>query len=148
MSVAGENETPKGQMAEAYVQKHRIPELFENMTAALIHAQPENAKKFMLHYLETLKKYKDERGDYPAMFTDSNISSVFGLLDVTNKGYITLDQYRAALKTLGVKKYNAAPEGSDKDQISLDTFLTEAETAPLTSVMGSHPFSKIETFPQ
>eukprot|EP00116_Pleurobrachia_bachei_P005540 sb/3465802/ len=31
---------PKKQMAEAYVQKHRIPELFENMTAALIHTQP------------------------------------------------------------------------------------------------------------
>lgn len=51
----------------------------------------------MIHYLETLKKYRDERGDYPAMFTDANISSVFGMLDVTNKGYITLDQYRAGL---------------------------------------------------
>ena len=40
MSVAIDNDNPKSQMAEAYVQKHRIPELFENMTAALIHAQP------------------------------------------------------------------------------------------------------------
>ena len=31
---------PKNQLAEQYVQKHRIPELFENMTAALIHTQP------------------------------------------------------------------------------------------------------------
>lgn len=38
MSAAVAN--PKSQMAEAYVQKHRIPELFENMTAALIHTQP------------------------------------------------------------------------------------------------------------
>jgi len=127
MSVAIDNDNPKSQMAEAYVQKHRIPELFENMTAALIHAQPENAKKFMINYLETLKKYRDESGDYPAMFTDANVSSVFGMLDVTNKGYITLDQYRAALKTLGVKKCNARPDGSDKDQISLETFLIEAK---------------------
>jgi hypothetical protein len=38
MSATAPN--PKSQMAEAYVQKHRIPELFENMTAALIHSQP------------------------------------------------------------------------------------------------------------
>ena len=40
---------PKSQMAEAYVQKHRIPELFENMTAALIHSQPGKIKiRFLL----------------------------------------------------------------------------------------------------
>jgi len=125
MSVASNN--PKSQMAEAYVMKHRIPELFENMTAALIHTQPENAKKFMIKYLETLKLYREEKGDYPAMFTDANIASVFGMLDVTNNGYISMEQYRSALKTLGVKKYNARPDGCEKDQISLNTFLTEAK---------------------
>ena len=32
----------------------------------------------------------------------------------------------SALKTLGVKKYNARPDGCEKDQISLKTFITEA----------------------
>ena len=105
---------PKKQMAEAYVQKHRIPELFENMTAALIHTQPglslhnprvwtlkswnipsDNAKKFMIKYLETLKQFRDEKGDYPSMFTDANITAVFGMLDVTNKGFISMEQYRS-----------------------------------------------------
>ena len=40
MTTAAVPTNPKSQMAEAYVQKHRIPELFENMTAALIHSQP------------------------------------------------------------------------------------------------------------
>ena len=121
-------DNPKRQMAEAYVQKHRIPELFQNMTAALVHTQPENAKKFMIKYLETLRKFRDEKGDYEAMFVEANITSVFGMLDVTNKGFISLDQYRSALKTLGVKKYNARPEGCENNQISLQTFMMEAKT--------------------
>ena len=92
---AATSPNPKSQLAEAYVQKHRIPELFENMTAAIIHTQPENAKKFMIKYLENLKMYREEKGDYPAMFTDANITSVFGMLDVTNNGYISMEQYRS-----------------------------------------------------
>ena len=48
-----------------------------------------------MKYLETLKCYRDEKGDYPAMFTDANISAVFGMLDVTNKGFISMEQYRS-----------------------------------------------------
>ena len=57
----------------------------------------ENAKKFMIKYLETLKEYRDEKGDYPAMFTDANMTAVFGMLDVTNKGYISMEQYRSGM---------------------------------------------------
>lgn len=55
----------------------------------------ENTKKFMIKYLETLKQYRDEKGDYPAMFTDANIAAVFGMLDVTHKGFISMEQYRS-----------------------------------------------------
>ena len=51
----------------------------------------------MIKYLETLKEYRDEKGDYPAMFTDANMTAVFGMLDVTNKGYISMEQYRSGM---------------------------------------------------
>ena len=49
----------------------------------------------MIKYLETLKEFRDEKGSYPAMFTDANMTAVFGMLDVTNKGYISMEQYRS-----------------------------------------------------
>ena len=49
----------------------------------------------MIKYLETLKDYRNVKGDYPAMFTDANIAAVFSMLDATNKGYISMEQYRS-----------------------------------------------------
>lgn len=32
--------------------------------------------------------------NYPCIFDDSNVRSLFGMLDVTGKGYITYEQYK------------------------------------------------------
>ena len=50
-------------------------------------------KKFMISTLERLQKSKSTKRDYPCLFDDSNIQSVYGMLDPTNRGYITLKQY-------------------------------------------------------
>lgn len=47
----------------------------------------------MIETLERLDKSQATKRDYPCLFDDSNIQSIYGMLDPTNRGYITLKQY-------------------------------------------------------
>ena len=53
----------------------------------------------MKQYLEKLKDARTVKRNYPCIFDDSNIKSLFGMLDVTGKGFITYEQYKQGLKT-------------------------------------------------
>lgn len=48
----------------------------------------------MVDVLEKLRKSRATHFDYPCMFDDANIQSIFGMLDPTNQGYISIPQYR------------------------------------------------------
>ena len=50
-------------------------------------------KAFLIEQLEELKKAKGTKRDFPCLFDDTNIQSVFGMLDPTGKGYISHQQY-------------------------------------------------------
>ena len=51
------------------------------------------------------------------------------MLDVQNRGYISLDQYSHAMFNIGVKEYNHYPIGGEVNKISCDTFLRESKRA-------------------
>ncbi|XP_068700906.1 EF-hand calcium-binding domain-containing protein 10-like [Montipora capricornis] len=112
--------------AQDYLTKHKILELFENLTAQLIYERPDDPKAYMKQYLEKLKDARTVRRNYPCIFDDSNVKSLFGMLDVTGKGFITYEQYKQGLATLGVKNFNRDPPGGDMDRISAEVFLKEA----------------------
>lgn len=119
--------------AQEYLKKHRIMELFENLTAQLIYERPgeyfkkrrivfscclnvyktdkikwkslhvslpvlvcstEDPKAYMKQFLEKLKDARTVQRNYPCIFDDSNVRSLFGMLDVTGKGFITYEQYK------------------------------------------------------
>ncbi|XP_020603105.1 EF-hand calcium-binding domain-containing protein 10-like [Orbicella faveolata] len=112
--------------AQEYLKKHKIMELFENLTAQLIYERPEDPKAYMKQFLEKLKDARTVQRNYPCIFDDSNVRSLFGMLDVTGKGFITYEQYKQGLETLGVKKFDRDPPGGDVDRISAEVFLKEA----------------------
>ncbi|CAH3038970.1 unnamed protein product [Porites lobata] len=112
--------------AQEYLKKHKIMELFENLTAQLIYERPEDPKAYMKQFLEKLKDARTVQRNYPCIFDDSNVRSLFGMLDVTGKGFITYEQYKQGLETLGIKKYDNDPPGGDMDRISSESFLKEA----------------------
>ncbi|CAL1527013.1 unnamed protein product [Lymnaea stagnalis] len=128
MADVHEKRSSKLRSSEAndYLLKHRITDLFNNMTAQLIYARPDKPKAFLIETLEQLKKSRSTKTQYPCLFDESNIRSVFGMLDPTGRGYITLKQYKEAMITLGARDFEANPMGSENDKINLDTFLREA----------------------
>ncbi|CAB4008623.1 EF-hand calcium-binding domain-containing 10-like [Paramuricea clavata] len=83
-----------------------------------------------------LKKLMDSRAiemNHPCLFDDTNIRSLFGILDISNHGYINYEQYKRALENLGIKDINRNPPGADLDEITLEVFLKEARVGLSTS---------------
>ncbi|XP_005099762.1 EF-hand calcium-binding domain-containing protein 10 [Aplysia californica] len=117
----------RSEEATEYLDKHRVLELFNNLTSQLIYSRPDDPKAFLIESLEKLQKSRTSKLNYPCLFDESNISSVFGMLDPTGRGYVTVKQYQEAMITLGAKDYDENPHGSDIDRITIDIFLREAK---------------------
>ena len=60
-------------------------------------SQTDEPRQFLIEMLEKLKKARTTRLDYPCLFDDTNVQSVFGMLDPTGRGFITLQQYKEGI---------------------------------------------------
>ncbi|KAI8840426.1 hypothetical protein BJ741DRAFT_52523 [Chytriomyces cf. hyalinus JEL632] len=111
--------------ADAYLRKHNIPAIMEQIMTGLIHSRPEDPKKFIVKKLEDARNAK-ARNQSMLVFSRENLVALHRIFDVTGKGHITLDQYKAAMQDLGATNYNASPNGHEKERIYLDDFVDNA----------------------
>ncbi|CAF2973461.1 unnamed protein product [Rotaria sp. Silwood2] len=118
---------PIEETATDYLKIHHIPELFHNLSASLVYNKPDDPKAFMIDYLEQLKKARATGLAFPALVQDTDLTSVFRMLDPVGLGYIAYSQYASTMEALGITKYNTAPTGKEKDRISSETFCQEAK---------------------
>lgn len=127
--------------AAEYIKDHRIQELFEQLTTALVYNRPADPRTFIKEHLEQLKKNKDdpEKHNAPSLFDETNLASVFGMLDIPGKGHITHAQYTEAMKCISITQYNHSPAGAEMNRISRATFLREAK-AGLTLAIQTYSF--------
>ncbi|XP_078077330.1 EF-hand calcium-binding domain-containing protein 10 [Mustelus asterias] len=121
-------QSPLEREAAEYLTEHQILELLDNLTSTLLYERPAKPVEFLIDQLEKLKVARQTKKDYPCLFDESNLDTVFGILDTTKQGYITLRQYREALKTLGIRDFVMDPLGAREDKITLATFKNEAKT--------------------
>ena len=109
--------------------KHKIPELFEVLTASLVYNHPEEPKAFIKTYLKQLQESKKDGNNIrkqPTFFDESNVVSIFGMLDVNRRGHVSKEQYLQAMETLGITDYNKNPVGGETNKIVEETFVREA----------------------
>lgn len=132
----GENKNPNPvhqheTEAAEYLEEHKILKFFENLTAALVYERPEDPKAFAREFIEKLQKAKTDPdvAEPPCLVDDSNLESIFEMLDIAKKGYITLVQYTKAMENLGVVDFNTKPAGGGFNRINKDTFLKNANAA-------------------
>ncbi|XP_010862767.1 EF-hand calcium-binding domain-containing protein 10 [Esox lucius] len=118
--------TPREQEAADFLRKHKIIELMDNLTSMLLFHRPGRPREFLITQLEQLRLSKMRSLGCPSLFNDTNLDAVFGILDPIKQGHITYVQYKEALTTLGIEKFNECPEGMEKDKISQETFRREA----------------------
>ena len=114
-----------------YLKEHKVLELFENLTAALVYNKPKDPKSFMREYIQQLQRARSDpdETDPPSLVDESNIRSVFGMLDIAKKGYISHQQYVHAMENLGVTQYNQNPVGAEMNKISQETLVLETKAA-------------------
>ncbi|XP_027694523.1 EF-hand calcium-binding domain-containing protein 10 isoform X1 [Vombatus ursinus] len=104
-----------------YLEKHRVLDLLVNLTSSLIFYQPEKPRDFLLNMLARIKIAKITAVDFPCLMDDSNLVSMFEIMDPTNQGFITPVQYREALKNLGLLDPDEVID-EDKEVITRDDF--------------------------
>ncbi|KAM9497020.1 EF-hand calcium-binding domain-containing protein 10 [Clarias gariepinus] len=119
--------TPREQEAAKYLENHKILELMNNLTNMLFYYRPEHPQEFLISQLEQMQASKLQAVGSPCLFDDSNLDAVCSILDPTNQGFISYNQYREAMKTLGIQDFNECPRGLENDRISHDIFKREAK---------------------
>ena len=126
--VSDKDNTPFHEEATSYLKIHKIPELFEHLTASLVYYRPENPQQFIAEHLKKLQDCQDssETSNPPSLFDESNLISIFGMLDISGRGHISLEQYKEAMLSLGIEKYNENPAGGELNKIGRETFIREA----------------------
>lgn len=117
--------------ASEYLTKHRILEFFENLTSALVYEKPDDPRVFAKQFIEKIQTSQKDPDitELPIFIDETNLESIFSMLDITKTGYITRQQYLHAMTSMGLKKFNKSPSGGDFNKISLKTFLREGKAA-------------------
>ncbi|WIA39629.1 hypothetical protein OEZ86_005708 [Tetradesmus obliquus] len=96
-------EDPKAKTQE-YLEQHKLAELMEGLLAELVYIKPANPKQYIVMQLEKVKV----AGTRP-LLNKQDLETMFGMFDVTNRGAVTEQQARNALKTvLGSRAPTAA----------------------------------------
>ena len=115
--------------AAAYLKEHKIVELFEQLASSIIYEKPSDPKEYIKSYLKQLQGSRNNSDliTPPSLFDETNLISIFGMLDISHSGYIDRVQYLQVMETLGIKKFNENPAGAELNKITRDTFLREAK---------------------
>ncbi|XP_021035221.1 EF-hand calcium-binding domain-containing protein 10 [Mus caroli] len=110
--------------AKLYLEKHQIMELLSQLTSFLLFARPKKPREYVISLLERLRVAKATHVAFPYFMDNSNIVSMFEMMDTAGRGCISFVQYKEALKNLGLC---AADEvlNDDGHVITLDTFRDE-----------------------
>jgi Ca2+-binding EF-hand superfamily protein len=87
--------------AETYLMKHRIVDLFEDLSTKLCFKQPDEVDEFIIDQL----KMKQHHGFKTSIYSDEEIGNVFCLFDLKREGYITRRSSIEALKVLASSEY-------------------------------------------
>ncbi|XP_004417584.1 PREDICTED: EF-hand calcium-binding domain-containing protein 10-like [Odobenus rosmarus divergens] len=110
--------------AENYLEKHRIMELPNYLTSALLVFQPGKPREYLISIFERLIIAKITGMAFPFFMDHSNIVSMFEMMDTSNKGTISFVQYKEGLKTLGLLNEDEVLK-DDGHVITLEKFRSE-----------------------
>uniref|UniRef100_A0A7S0YGA8 EF-hand domain-containing protein n=1 Tax=Polytomella parva TaxID=51329 RepID=A0A7S0YGA8_9CHLO len=81
--------------AKKYLEKHKIPQLLEAMSAQLLYHKPEDHRKYLIDYLEGVKIHGT-----PSLLLPDDFAAMFEMFDITKRGLISLEQANKALKII------------------------------------------------
>jgi hypothetical protein len=87
--------------ALAYLQKHKLIQLFEIIGAKIACEKPSDPNAFILAELSKAQVMAS-RGQPVALFQEKDIEVMFGVFDLTGRGFVNIEQYLKALEAVGI----------------------------------------------
>jgi len=75
-----------------YFEQHQLLQVFDYIGAKLASEKPSDPNAFLLNELTKINAART-RGQKITIFTEKDIRALFSVFDLTNRGYLTKDQY-------------------------------------------------------
>ena len=88
--------------ATAYLEKHNLIRLFEIIGGKIACEKPTKPNEFMIAELAKAQ-VANQRGQPVALFAEKDVEVMFGVFDITNRGYVNQTQYLKALNAVGIE---------------------------------------------
>ncbi|KAM9216310.1 EF-hand calcium-binding domain-containing protein 10 [Dugong dugon] len=110
--------------AKEYLEKHKIMELLNLLTSALLFCRPGKPREYLIATLERLRIAQVTGVAFSFFMDNTNIVAMFEMLDSSNRGTISFVQYKEALKTLGLCTADEVLK-DDGHAITLEKFRNE-----------------------
>ena len=92
---------PRAEAME-YLNQHKVIRLFEILGAKLAYLKPEDPNGFLAAELSKISAMQS-RGQPVTIFSEQDLDVMFTVFDITNRGYLTQQQYASALLAVGIE---------------------------------------------
>lgn len=105
-----------------------IKELFEELATSVVYHQPEDLRAHMVEELGRIRERQEKERVGSMIFTDEDISTMFGMFDPTGKGVISQAQFKQAVAALGLAGA-AVPQTKKIDIAAFTSAINSARAA-------------------
>ena len=109
---------------QAYMKKHNLLGLFDELGTLLVYNRPSDPKKFLVAELQ-----KRRRGEEASFFNETDFRAMFNMFDKTGKGVISPQQLEQAIMTLGSRKKFRMNSKSNVDEDAFVSTMMAAQNA-------------------
>lgn len=98
-----------------YFESHKILQTFEYLGSKLATEKPTDPNAFLVQEISKILAARS-RDQKISTFNEKDINSLFSVFDLTNRGYLTREQYNQALQYVGVTepKFSSGSAQMDK----------------------------------
>ena len=90
-------------LAKAYLEKNKVGLLFEILGSKLAVLKPDDPNEFIISELSKMSSVR-ARGEKVTLFNEKDVSTMFNIFDITNRGFLTQAQYIRAVNYVGIEK--------------------------------------------
>jgi nicotinamidase/pyrazinamidase len=98
-----------------YIESNNIHVIFQKLTAALVYHKPANPKEFLIQEIQKLQKQRTSDQSRLSLLSDSDLATMFSMLDPVGAGSLSGKQVMQGLTGLGLKPKAAVEPTSSFD---------------------------------
>lgn len=110
-----------------FVKTRKIDRLFSFLMSHLLINTPCDPVRFLMKLIDSLIGCRDEGEAPPLLHGKEQLDALFACMDPSGLGYISLKQYRVAMKTLGVTMKKPVPSHVEcHERVPFDVFREDA----------------------